>query len=153
MPGISVAVYNKYLLALANGTAVPNLSSATLRLALLTSSYTPNLDTHEFYSDLTNELPTAHGYTAEGPALASQSVSLNTLSDFVYLDGDDIVVSFSGFTSNFRYGALVVDTGTPSTSRLLFLIDFGANQSPTTTDYHFRWRAPSAGGIVKFVQA
>lgn len=48
-----------------------DLDSDSLKIALLTSSYTPNLDTHDYYNDLTNELTTALGYTAGGQVLAS----------------------------------------------------------------------------------
>jgi hypothetical protein len=43
--------------------------SDDLRVTLHTSSYTPNLDTHDYVDDLTNELGTADGYTAGGVTL------------------------------------------------------------------------------------
>lgn len=44
-------------------------------LTLHTSSYTPDLDTHDYVSDLSNELSTAGGYTAGGAALASKTLT------------------------------------------------------------------------------
>lgn len=43
--------------------------SDAFKLTLHTSSYTPNLDTHDYVDDLSAELSTAGGYTAGGFAL------------------------------------------------------------------------------------
>lgn len=48
--------------------------SDTIKMALTTSAYTPNRDTHEFFSDITNEI-TGTGYTAGGVALASKTIT------------------------------------------------------------------------------
>lgn len=48
--------------------------SDTIKAALTTSAYTPNLDTHETFADVTNEI-TGTGYTAGGVALASKTIT------------------------------------------------------------------------------
>lgn len=55
----------------------PNVDwlSDTIKVALLTSSYTPNANTHDFYNDLTNELSTANGYTSGGATLGSKTLT------------------------------------------------------------------------------
>lgn len=45
--------------------------SDTLKVMLCSSSYTPNLDTHDYKNDVTNELATAGGYTQTGASLTS----------------------------------------------------------------------------------
>jgi hypothetical protein len=52
-----------------------DFDSDTIALTLHTSSYAPNLDTHAYVSDLTNELATANGYTAGGLNLAGKSIT------------------------------------------------------------------------------
>lgn len=59
---------------IAGDTFVVDYLSDTINIALLTNAYTPNLGTHEVFADLTNELPTAGGYTAGGLALSSKTI-------------------------------------------------------------------------------
>jgi hypothetical protein len=48
-----------------------NLASDTLKCTLHTADYVPDLAVHDYYNDLTNELPTANGYTAGGLTLTN----------------------------------------------------------------------------------
>jgi hypothetical protein len=49
--------------------------SDSLKLTLHTSSYTPNLDTHDYVDDLTNELAASGGYSTAGVTLTSPTVT------------------------------------------------------------------------------
>ena len=49
--------------------------SNDIRIILCASGYTPNTTTHQYYSDITNELATANGYTAGGLALSSKTLT------------------------------------------------------------------------------
>ena len=47
-----------------------------IRVILVASGYAPNSATHEFYDvDITNELPTASGYTSGGLALTTKTLT------------------------------------------------------------------------------
>jgi len=70
--------YGLGLLALARGDI--GLARDTIRATLHTGSYTPNLDTHDFFDDATNELPTASGYTAGGVTLAGLALYYDATS-------------------------------------------------------------------------
>lgn len=72
--------YRQMLLqAVGSGTAgnAPNFDflSDALYLTLHTSSYVPNLDTHVFVSDLTNEVANGNGYTTGGVLLSSKTLT------------------------------------------------------------------------------
>lgn len=51
-----------------------DLLTDTMKAALLAAAYTPNLDTHEVFSDLTNEV-TGTGYSAGGVTLGSKTIT------------------------------------------------------------------------------
>jgi hypothetical protein len=70
--------FNFYTLFKKNlGNGVIDLDNDTFKLALCTSSYTPDAATHEFYDvSITNELSTANGYTVGGVALGTVTWTL-----------------------------------------------------------------------------
>lgn len=65
-------MYGKAVSSLAAGTI--NFASDAIKAMLLSSAYAPNLDTHQFKSDLTSEI-TGTGYTAGGVTLTSKTVA------------------------------------------------------------------------------
>jgi hypothetical protein len=67
-------LYNNVAKYLGDGTV--NLTSDTFKITLHTSSYTP-AGTQDLYTDLTNELSTANGYTNGGATLASVVESIS----------------------------------------------------------------------------
>lgn len=110
-------------------TAGIDMDAGTWKLALATSTYTPNRDTHDFYNDLTNELTTASGYTAGGVTLTGIAFSYDAASDQVRLDFNDPSWTFSGSVT-FRYGVAYIDTaGASSTDPLMLLLDWGTDQT------------------------
>lgn len=110
----------------AGGDSPIDFLTDTIRCALCTSSYTPNQTTHEWFSDITNEVVGA-GYTANGVALASKTISASSL--VTTLDAAD--PSWASSTITARYAIFYKDTGTASTSPLIAYADFGGNISST----------------------
>ena len=96
----------------------------TIKITLHTSSYTPNRDTHVFFSDATNELTTGGGYTAGGQALGTKSVSYDATTHQTRLIAAD--PSWTSATFACRYALVWKDTGTSTTSPLIGYIDLGA---------------------------
>jgi hypothetical protein len=113
---------------LANGTI--DLDTDTLKLMLLTSSYTPSA-AHDKRDDLTNEV-TGTGYTAGGATLANKTVTVvGTTGVF---DADDVTWPASTITA--RYGVVYKSRGgAASADELLFLFDFGSNITSTADTF------------------
>src|SRR6185312_17171162 len=109
------ALYNSFKLKLAQ--AGINLGTATLKVALLSNGYTPNIDTDVFFSDVSSHEVTGTGYTAGGKALTTQAVTEDTGNDRAYLSADNTHWDSSTITA--RYAVLYNDTGNASTSPLI----------------------------------
>lgn len=88
-----------------------NFPSDTIKASLLSSAYTPNLSTDEFWSTISANLLNS------SQTLASKSVTAGVF--------DAADVTFTAVTSGSTAKAIVIwkDTGTPSTSPLLAYID------------------------------
>ena len=100
----------------------------TFKAMLVTSSYTPNKDTHDFRDDVTNEV-SGTGYTAEGVASAV-TVTKDTANDKVTLQF--AAVSWASSTITAR--ALVIYKsrgGASSADELVCYVDFGSDVSST----------------------
>ncbi|MCK9370986.1 hypothetical protein M0R04_13835 [Candidatus Dojkabacteria bacterium] len=107
-----------------------DLSADTIKIALLTSSYTPDQDAHDFYDDVSaNEVANSGTYAAGGATL-TVTVSQDNTDDEAVFDATD--VSWTGTTITARYAVIYKSTGTASTSALICLIDFGSNQSSSS---------------------
>lgn len=103
------ALYTLGKQGLLRGTFV--LDSDTIKLALISSSYTPNLATHQFYSDVNSFLigvpTTMSGISVTNGVFNSSSVTFTAVAG----------------GSTVRYFVIYKDTGVVGTSPLLVLID------------------------------
>lgn len=89
-----------------------------LKIAIVTNTYTPAPDTHNFFDDITNEV-VAVNYTAGGNACANSAITRATTT--ITFDADDPAdwaQNVAGFSGTFR-AILYADSGTAATSPLL----------------------------------
>jgi hypothetical protein len=121
-----------------------NYLSDTIKVALVTNAYTPNQDTHSYFSDITNEAA-GTGYTAGGQALASKTAVYNGATNVNTLDAADLTWTSATITA--RY-AVIYDASpaTAATQPLLAYVDFGADQVATNGNFAITW---DANGILK----
>lgn len=120
-----------------------NWTGDTIKVTLHTSAYTPSQDVDDFQNDLTNELPTAGGYTAGGVTLGTKTLTLVTPD--VVLDAADAVWSSATFTAR---TAVVADTtpGTSATNPLISYVGFGSDQSVAAGTFTIAW---ASDGVAK----
>ena len=90
------AVYNSFKRDIANGSI--DLDTDTINVMLVTSSYSPTIDTHTKRSDITNEV-TGTGYTAGGQALASKTVTADNTNDRAAFDAADVTWTTATITA------------------------------------------------------
>lgn len=122
-----------------------------IKVALATSAYSVNQDTHEFASSFTaNEVANGNGYTTGGKALAqtSRTVAIDAASNETRLDGEDAIWTSASFTA--RYAIVYYDTGTPATAPLLGYVDFGADETVSAGTFTITW---DTTGILKITAA
>jgi hypothetical protein len=123
--------------------------SDTIKVALLTSSYTPNQDVHDYFDDVVANEVTGVGYTAGGETLASKTSTYDGSTNVLILDAADVTWSASTITAQY---AVVYDASgaTDADKVLIGYVDFGSNQSSSNGNFTITW---DATGIVRVTVA
>lgn len=132
-------VYNSFKADIMDGSI--DLDTDTIKVVLVTSSYTPDIDAHTQYSHITNELSTGDGYTVGGATLANVAVTVDTANDRAKFDADDVTWTTASLTAR---GAIIYkyidNEGSPAdTSPLICYKDFGADITSTNADFTIVW--------------
>ena len=138
MPSVTLNLYDKFREGSFDGNSVnfETPGGNGIKAALVTGTYTPDQNLHDFFNDITNEV-TGTGYTAGGNVMSSGTVTVDG-SGNVTVDIADPATwtqNASGF-SNARRVIIYLDTGTSSTSRLIaYTADFGSDQGNVNGDF------------------
>ena len=112
--------YNNYYEELGKGNI--DYTTNTFKLMLMTTSYTPNVDTEAFRADISGEA-SGTNYTAGGQAVDNVTLTQDNTNDRAVVDFDAEV--FSNVTlSNVDAAILYKDTGNSATDVLICYIDF-----------------------------
>jgi len=118
-------------------TGAVDLDTDELKLALVTSSYTPSAAHVEWADVSANEVATGSGYTTGGATLASPATTNSTV------DYDD--VTWPSLTKTFRYAVCYKSgSGGGLTNPLLFYIlldSTPADVISTGSNYMVQWNA------------
>lgn len=124
------------------------LALGTTKMMFVTATHTPDQDAYDFINDVSANEAAGTSYSAGGITLTSVVVNLDTATNTVSVDADDITTA--GLSVSARWGYVYVDTGTPSTSPILAYTDFsqGVGGNVTVTGYQF-----DSAGILAFVVA
>lgn len=122
--------YNKMVHALATGAI--DFDTDAFKMMLVTSTYTPDKDAHEFRDDVTNEV-SGTGYTAGGAAV-TLNVTRVDANDRTEIDFDDVTWSAATITAR---GAVIYKSrgGASSADELVGYIDFGEDKVSSGGDF------------------
>ena len=129
-----------------------------IAITLHTVTYVPNQDTHDYFDDLTNQLTTANGYTAEDGTgtgkLLGGGTKVNSNTNNVVKFDDTVDPAWTATGAGFTARILVasdVTTNVTTTDPLLWWSDFGQNETASgggTFTYAF-----AAGGAATITPA
>lgn len=134
---VTAAPYGKFLMALGNGQV--NFSSNQFKVLLINGAYIPNIDTHEFLTDITDELASIGGYTTGGKDLTAVTWTYDAANRRGVLNADPVLWAGASFTA--RMAVVYQNTGTPATSRLVGSIDFGVGKTYSNEDFQLSFAA------------
>ena len=126
-----------FLNALKNDLALDldDTTADRFKVMLVTSSYTPDFGTHDFKSDVTNEVSDGNGYSTGGKSLSS--VTLTQSGGTITFDAADLTWASSTITAR---GAVVYDDSLTN-DPLICYIDFGADKSSSAGDFVLTFNA------------
>lgn len=130
-------IYNSFKRDIANGSI--DLDTDTIKVMLVTSSYTPDIDAHAKRSDITGEV-TGTGYASGGAALEGKTVTVDNTGNRGIFDATDVVWTPATITAR---GAVLYKArgGAASLDELICYIDFGADVSSTADDFTLTFHA------------
>lgn len=114
------------------GSTSVNWASDTIKVALLTNSYTPDRANDHVWSDISTNEVSGTGYTAGGATLTTPTTA--EVSHVLSLKGDDSVWTVSTITA--RYAAIY---DTSLSNRLLGYVDFGIDVTSTAGTFTVAW--------------
>ena len=110
-----------------NDTLGESMEAEDQEGTLVSDSYTPNFDTHDFHADLTNELT-----TSSQPALTSTEVTLS--GGTLTYDAADTVYSSVTVTDAMAQ-VIYTNVGASATDQLAALQDFVTSASASSADF------------------
>lgn len=128
--------YNRGIEKIARATL--DLDSHSFKCMLVTSSYVPDKDAHEFRTDVTGEV-SGPGYTAGGETVTC-TVTRDDANDRI--DATFSNPSWPNATITARAAVIYRDTGNAATDALLAYVDFGTDVTSTNGTFSVTFTAP-----------
>lgn len=130
-------IYNSFKRDVMNGSI--DLDTDTIKVMLVTSTYTPDQDAHTKRSDITNEV-SGTGYSAGGASLANKAVTADNTDNEGVFDADDVQWTTSTITAR---GAVLYKSrgGASSADELICYLDFGSDKVSTAGTFTISWNA------------
>lgn len=123
-----------------------NWTTDDIRCLLVTSSYTPNQDTHEFVSDITNELS---GGNYVRKTLANKTAAEDDASDRVDLGADNVTwTALEAVAGTPAYAIIYKHVTVDADSQLIGWIEFTTPPAPNGGDWTAKWNNGASSGAI-----
>lgn len=115
-----------------------NSTATDIKVALLSSSYTPSQTSDDNWGELSSHEITGNNYTSPGASLSSKTVTTSSLA--TTFDADDVTWSNSSITA---YYAILYDNTSSDSSmkKLLTYTDFGGSKVSDGGDFTIQWNS------------
>lgn len=138
-----IRVYSQYMKSLMNKEI--NWSTDKFALMLAGTGYTPNQDTHQYKSSVTNEV-SGPGYTAGGIELTNVTSTYDTANKWYTVAADPL--SWENASLNAKTAILYDKTpSTDATRPLVLYVSLDPVRSPENGNLNFAW---NPNGIFRF---
>ncbi len=110
-----------------------NFLTGTVKLALVTSAWTPAFDTDAFWSTpQASEVATGGGYTTGGETLTTKTITYDSASDQVRVDFADVTWTFTA-AKTWLYAVVYIDTaGAATTDPIYAVLTWDSSQTVST---------------------
>lgn len=135
-------LYDNFRKKQLSGSGGVNLTSLTVKCMLVTGSYTPNQNTHDFRDDLGATEVSGTNYTAGGNTCSTPTVSLDGAGK-VLVDANDPATwaqSGAGFSNARRAVLYIARGGAASADELIaYSDDFGADKGNVAGDFSIQF--------------
>lgn len=130
--------YTNFKSLTAKGSVAP--LTDTIKIALLKSTYTPNIDTDVFFSDIIANESSGTGYTSGGITLSGITETNDTTNHRGIITAPTATFTAVTFTDA-RYAVIYKSTGVNSTSPLMELVDLVSTQTSSGGNFSVIWNA------------
>lgn len=121
------AWYGKAIQACLNGDL--DLGAGTFKFALAATAYTPDVDTHDFWDDVSANEVTGTNWAAGGQTV-TVAVAQDAGNNRIYVTVSDISVA-TVTLSDAKHGILYKSTGVAGTSNLIGYVTFDTALAPS----------------------
>lgn len=114
--------------------------SDDIRVMLVSSSYSPNQDAHDYLDDVVGFEVSGTGYVAGGQALSGKTVTKDDVNNVIILDGADVTWANSTITA--RYAVVYDNTGATNAAKpLIGYVDLVSDQASNAGNFTIQWDA------------
>lgn len=120
-----------------------------IKVMLVSSSYSPNQDTHDYLDDVTAFEVSGTGYTAGGVSLTSKTLTYDAANNVLALDAADVTWANSTITA--RYVVVYDNSGASAAAKpLIGYVDLVSDQASNAGNFTIQW---DASGILRITVA